>query len=118
MGLVTFADSQDNLMTPEHSQARGPVVRGAATEAAVVRMRKGEGAEIHHHPEEQWVYVLEGVLKMTLGDETYEVHPGEASFHPSNVPHGSEALTDTQFVSFKNIVDPKYGATKSVEPAE
>ncbi|MCL1839203.1 MAG: cupin domain-containing protein [Propionibacteriaceae bacterium] len=111
MGLVTFKDDLDHLMTPQHSKARGPVVRGESTEAAVQLLLAGEGAEPHHHLEEQWVYVLEGAIQITLDGETYVVRPGEASFHPSDVPHGSLALEDTRFVSFKNIVAPKYEAS-------
>jgi quercetin dioxygenase-like cupin family protein len=36
-----------------------------------------------------------------VGDETYVIGPGEASFHPSNVPHKVHALEDTLLISFK-----------------
>jgi quercetin dioxygenase-like cupin family protein len=111
MGFIRFDSQLDNLMTPEHSKARGPVVRGQQTELARVRIRKGEGAEVHSHPEEQWVYVLEGRLRVTLGETTYDVGVGEGSFHPSGVSHGSEALEDCQLLSFKSLVAPKYSAT-------
>lgn len=115
MGLIRFDSNLDHLMTPEHSKARGPVVRGQQTELARVRFRKGEGAEVHSHPEEQWVYVLEGRLRVSLGDNRYDVGPGEGSFHPSNVSHGSEALEDCELLSFKSLVAPKYAATADAE---
>ena len=34
------------------------------------------------------MYVLEGILEVTCGDETYVVHPGEATFNPSNCRTG------------------------------
>jgi quercetin dioxygenase-like cupin family protein len=73
---------------------------------------KGEGAQQHSHPEEQTLYILEGRLRVRLGDEAYEVGPDQGSFHPGNVPHQVEALEDTVAISFKNVVDPTgYDAT-------
>lgn len=110
MARITFTGSEDNVLNPSYSSAAGPVMRSEKQEISVVRFPKGTGAEPHRHPEEQTFYVLEGHLRVTLGEgddaETYEVVPGEGSFHGSNVLHGVEALEDTKAVSFKNLVDP------------
>lgn len=74
-------------------------------------LAKGEGAQRHAHPEEQVIYVLRGRLRVTLGEEQYIVEAGQASYHPSNVPHEVLALEDTEALSVKNIVNPQYPAT-------
>jgi quercetin dioxygenase-like cupin family protein len=110
MGKVTFTGSDDNVLNPEYSTARGPVMRSDKQEISVVFFPGGTGAEAHRHPEEQTFYVVSGRIRVTVGEgddaETYEVAPGEGSFHPSNALHRVEALEDTRCVSFKNVVDP------------
>jgi quercetin dioxygenase-like cupin family protein len=111
MGLVCFDEHPDHLVASQYSRARGPVWRSEKLEVAKIFFAKGEGAERHAHPEEQVIYVLRGRLQVTLGEERYIVEAGQASYHPSNVPHEVLALEDTEAISFKNVVDPRYPAT-------
>jgi quercetin dioxygenase-like cupin family protein len=107
VGLVRWDQDAENVVSGGYSTARGPVLRSAKQEVTKVFFAAGEGAKQHSHPEEQTFYLLEGRLRVTLGDdEPYEVGPHEGSFHPSNVPHKVEALEDTVAISFKNVVDP------------
>jgi len=101
MGLVRFDSDADNLVTRQYSQGKGPVLRSEHCELARVFFAQGTGAEVHQHPEEQTFYCLEGRLECTVGGETYVITPGEASFHPSGVPHSVLALEDTLLISFK-----------------
>lgn len=101
MGLVSFDDHDDNLVTRQYSQGKGPVLRSERCEIARVFFARGTGAEFHHHPEEQTFYCLKGRLECTVGDEAYVIEPGEASFHPSNIRHKVHALEDTLLISFK-----------------
>ncbi len=114
MPHVTLDTDRDHLVTPQHSDARGPVVRGASIEVMQMNWKAGESARPHQHPEEQAIYVVSGRMRMTVGGETYEVGPGEVSYHPSNVLHGALAVEDTVAISFKNIVAPGYPATKAL----
>lgn len=112
MGLVTFdPNDADNLVAGHYSTGRGQVLRSAAMELTKISFEAGKGAEIHQHPEEQILYVLEGVFEVTLGEDRYEVGPGQASYHPSNVPHRSVALEPATALSFKCLVDPNYDKT-------
>lgn len=111
MGLVTFENDLDNKVTEQYSTATGPVLRGVDVELAKLSFKKGGGAREHAHPEEQIVYVLSGLARATVGGETYEVRPGQASYHPPNVPHSFEILEDFEGLSFKRVVAPIYEAT-------
>jgi quercetin dioxygenase-like cupin family protein len=117
VGLVRWDEDSDNLVSGDYSTARGPVLRSEKQEVTKVRFKAGKGADKHHHPEEQTFYVLEGRLRVTVGDdEPYEVGPNEGSFHPSNVPHQVVAVEDTVLISFKNVVDPTgYEATGKLQ---
>ena len=53
----------------------------------------------HSHENEQLTYVLEGALRLWLGEddaeELFDVRAGEVLHIPPNVPHRAEALEDT-----------------------
>lgn len=109
MGLIVFDEhDEDRLVAEQYSTGRGPVLRSDVMELTKISFKAGKGADLHQHPEEQVLYVLEGVLEVTVGDEDYEVHPGQASFHPSNVPHSAMAKQDVVALSFKHLVAPNY----------
>jgi quercetin dioxygenase-like cupin family protein len=111
MGLVTFDPGDADHLVAQYSTGRGPVLRSEVLELTRISFEPGKGAEMHQHPEEQVLYVLEGVFDVTLGDETYQVGPGQASFHPSNVPHRAVARERATALSFKCLVDPNYDKT-------
>jgi quercetin dioxygenase-like cupin family protein len=111
MGLVKLEGHEDNLVTPQYSTARGPVMRSDNLELTKGFYEKGKGADTHAHPEEQIIYVLSGRAVVSLGREQYEVAPGDVSYHPSNVPHSILALEDLTVLSVKHLVNPIYEAT-------
>jgi quercetin dioxygenase-like cupin family protein len=106
MSLVKFDGSAETVTPTGYVGGSGPVHRGKAIEVSRISFDEGRGAEMHQHPEEQVMYVLSGRLRVTCGDETYEVGPGQATFNPSNVPHGVTALEDVVALSVKSEVRP------------
>jgi quercetin dioxygenase-like cupin family protein len=111
MTLVKFDKDADNVVSGSYSTGTGPVLRSDNMEVTKISFEKGKGADIHQHAEEQFMYVLEGRLEVTCEGETYEVGPGEATFNPSNAPHGVMAIEDVVALSFKNQVAPIYEPT-------
>jgi quercetin dioxygenase-like cupin family protein len=105
MSHIEFREEDaDNLVAGHYSTGRGQVLRSDRIELTKIRYRKGFGADTHQHPEEQVLYVLAGCLRFTCDGETYDVHPGEASFHASDVPHSVVAVEDAVALSFKNLL--------------
>ena len=51
----------------------------------------GVGAP-HSHPHVQATYVKSGRFEFTVGDDTFEVGPGDAFVIPANAVHGCQAL--------------------------
>lgn len=112
MSHIKFREEHvENLVAGHYSTGRGQVLRSDTIELTKIRYNKGFGADTHQHPEEQVLYVLEGCLRFTVADQTYDVSPGEGSFHESDVPHSVVAIEDTVALSFKNQVAPTYDAT-------
>ncbi len=80
------------------SQITRRLVTGERTMVAHVYLDKGAVVPLHSHDNEQFTYILEGALRLWIGeDESYEVDvvAGEILHIPSNVPHKAEALEDT-----------------------
>jgi quercetin dioxygenase-like cupin family protein len=64
-------DGLNNIMGgPDYSTAHGAVVEGDRMIVGLMRMPAGTGAAPHSHPNEQWIYIIEGIFEM-------KVHPEE-----------------------------------------
>jgi transcriptional regulator with XRE-family HTH domain len=81
-------------------QAGGP---GKAIQALRLQVPAGpqEGL-VRVHPGEEWLYVLKGELRLTLGDAVHVLAPGDSAHFDSLTPHriaaGSQAGVDLLFV--------------------
>ena len=65
---------------------------------AHVYLEKGCVVPLHSHENEQLTYILEGLLRFSLGDdgsEVVDVASGEVLHIHSDVPHQAEALETT-----------------------
>ena len=71
------------------ASAMGKSVAGELMKVAVNTYQEGEGPTPHFHPnEEQFLLVLEGKMRMLLGDEERIVGPGVLIHIPRNTRHG------------------------------
>jgi quercetin dioxygenase-like cupin family protein len=71
-------------------------VHGEKSMLARLLLRKGAVVPRHSHPNEQITYILDGVLRFTMGDgRVIDVKAGEVLVIPANMPHAAEALEDT-----------------------
>ena len=85
---------------PGYSSVEGGVVEGDRMIVALMRMPAGTGAEAHSHPNEQWIYILEGTFRAKIGDDEIEAKPGSVVYVPSNVVHSGKATPDADVVFF------------------
>ena len=56
----------------------------------VVNILPSEEAEIvdvYAHKGEEFIYMLDGVLTLTLGEDEYQLFPGDSAQYPSAIPH-------------------------------
>jgi Uncharacterized conserved protein, contains double-stranded beta-helix domain len=58
------------------------------------RMEEGSQLPSHAHSQEQTGYLIAGRLRLTIGDEIFEVAPGDSWSVPGNVAHRAEILAD------------------------
>lgn len=62
----------------------------------VERLAPGDGPPMHRHPWVTWEVVVEGRIRAVVGDDTYELGPGDLLFTPPDVPHTFMAIGDTE----------------------
>lgn len=73
-------------------------LHGEKAMLAQIWLKKGTSVPKHVHPAEQLSFIVEGALRLRLGDDLSEVHDvraGEVLVIPANVPHEATALEDT-----------------------
>jgi quercetin dioxygenase-like cupin family protein len=59
------------------------------------RMEQGSQLPWHAHPQEQTGYLISGRIRLSIGEETFEVEPGDSWNVPGEVSHRAEILADT-----------------------
>ena len=60
----------------------------------VVRLRKGESLEPHHHAQPETYYTLSGRGTVTIDDVVHDVDPGSLLFIPGNARHQINNMHD------------------------
>jgi quercetin dioxygenase-like cupin family protein len=85
---------------PAYSTANGACVEGDRMIVGLMRMPAGTGAEAHSHPNEQWIYILEGTFKGEVDGRPFEARPGTLLYMPANVVHSGKATDDGDVVFF------------------
>lgn len=93
---------------PEYSTAFGGCIEGERMIVALMRMPAGTGSEFHSHPNEQWIYVLEGTIDSVVDGEQQLVKPGKVIYIPANSVHKGRATPEGDAVFF-TAKDASYG---------
>ena len=85
----------DRTTLPSFSPVAGvdmSVLVGGAMMMGVVTLAPGAIVPLHQHPNEQIGYVLEGVITLTIGDETRDLSPGATYLIPGGTPHEGSSV--------------------------
>lgn len=93
---------------PDYSTAQGSCVEGDRMMVALMRMPAGTGAEPHSHPNEQWIYILEGTFHARVGERDVVASPGTVVYVPSGVEHRGKAGPEADVVFF-TVKDTSHG---------
>ncbi len=74
------------------------IVYGENTLMTEVFLEGGSVLPLHNHIHEQTGYLISGKIIMSIGEETFEVEPGDSWSIPSGVTHGVEILENSLVV--------------------
>ena len=65
---------------------------------ALALMAAGTGADAHSHPNEQWIFVLEGTFVGDVAGIPFEAKPGVLIYIPADTVHSGKATADADVV--------------------
>lgn len=91
-----------------YSSAFGGCVAGERMMVALLRMPKGTGSDLHSHPNEQWIYMLEGKMEFIIDGQPTTAKPGSLIYIPANVIHNASVTSDEDVVFF-TVKDTSHG---------
>lgn len=102
---------------PEYSTAAGGCVVGDRMMVALMRMPAGTGSEPHSHPNEQWVYQLEGTSCTTIEGKEVEARPGTLIYIPANAVHHGRVTSkeDSVFFTVKDTSHGLHGIKQTID---
>ena len=68
-------------------KALAPEVKGRHMEALIVQLEENPEGEMSIHEGEEFIYVMEGVVLLTISEELFELEPGDSVYYLSTTPH-------------------------------
>ncbi len=74
---------------------RKTLIHGENTLMTEFLLAAGAALPMHSHPQEQTGYLVSGHITITIGENEYDVLPGDAWVVPGNVTHGARILADS-----------------------
>ncbi len=70
-----------------------PEVKGRHMEALIVQLEQNEDNALSVHNGEEFIFVLEGVVNLTIGKDNYDLEPGDSAYYLSTTAHFITAKT-------------------------
>lgn len=64
-----------------------PEVKGRHMEALIVQLEKNPDEITSKHEGEEFIYILEGTAIMKIGDDRFDLEPGDSVYYMSTTPH-------------------------------
>lgn len=87
---------------------------GTKTLLAEFRLERGAQLPRHAHPHEQTGYLVSGRIRLSIGEDTFDVEPGDSWCIPGNLEHGAEVLENAVAVEAFSPVREDYLPDKPV----
>ena len=81
------------------------MVEGELTQVGVMTIPAGQSSDPHTHPNEQWIYLLQGRWRGVVDGLEREVVPGGLMYIPANIVHSVDVLPgdDARFFTCKDL---------------
>lgn len=72
-----------------------PEVKGRHMEALIVQLEENPDEDMSVHGGEEFIYVLEGRVFLKIGEDAYDLGPGDSVYYLSTTPHLVASKGDT-----------------------
>jgi len=64
-----------------------PEVKGRHMEAMIVQLEENPDQETSVHEGEEFIYVVDGVVSLKIGEDAFALEPGDSVYYLSTTPH-------------------------------
>lgn len=64
-----------------------PEVQGRHMEALIVQLEEKPGVDKSVHEGEEFIYVLDGTVVLDIGEDSFDLEPGDSVYYLSSAPH-------------------------------
>ena len=100
---------------PGYSPVFGGCVEGDRMIVALMRYPAGKPSDAHSHPNEQWIFILEGELEMEFDGKWRKGKPGDVFYIPAGKIHkaANNGEQDVVFFTCKDAVHGLHGTKAS-----
>jgi len=85
---------------PAYSPVFGGCVEGDRMIVALMRYPAGKPSDAHSHPNEQWIFILEGEMDMEFDGKWIRAKPGDVFYVPAGKIHKAANNGDRDVVFF------------------
>jgi quercetin dioxygenase-like cupin family protein len=97
--IVHRSTSQKGKKQAYTYKSLASAVKGRHMESLIVELEKASSdADRSIHDGEEFIYVLEGSVSLDIGDEHFELSPGDSAYYLSTTPHLIAAATGTAII--------------------
>lgn len=109
--VFNFSRLQQIMGGPDYSPVFGGCVEGERMIVALMTAPAGQQSEPHSHPNEQWIYVLDGVMELVVDGERHTAQAGELIYIPANTVHCGSTPNgkDAKFFTVKDASHSLHG---------
>jgi transcriptional regulator with XRE-family HTH domain len=76
-------------------QSLAPEVKGRHMEALMVTLEENPEKEMSVHDGEEFIYVVDGIVSVKIGEEYFDLEPGDSIYYLSTTPHNISAKSGT-----------------------
>ena len=91
---VSRSTSQKSQKQVYVYKSLAPDVKGRHMEALLVQLEEDPEKEVSVHEGEEFIFVLDGVVEIGIGEDNFELEPGDSVYYLSTTPHHIAAKRD------------------------
>jgi len=85
--IISRSTSKKGQQKAYTYKSLAPEVQGRHMEALIVQLETLSDPEPSCHDGEEFIYVLEGTVSLRIGEDAFDLEPGDSAYYLSTTPH-------------------------------
>jgi transcriptional regulator with XRE-family HTH domain len=85
--IISRSTSKKGRQKAYTYKSLAPEVQGRHMEALIVQLETLSEPEPSFHDGEEFIYVLDGIVSLRIGEDAFDLEPGDSAYYLSTTPH-------------------------------